>query len=302
MNPRPPECKRRTASGFFDLPQPEIDWDAFKNWLFKTHSRSYARDLFNVVRRYHKVLWDPQGVQRLHSLNSPSRRLVMAGLSNLSKFLGVYKAWQRIIENSGLKWSSGNDDALIIARLTKVVEGDEIFEWIRQVKAAIPEFSVFMDFLAVTGLRYKETITSWNLIVKLSEENHLGDYYKKDRSVLEHFRFKDLFIRRSKKVFISFVPPRIVEEISTSSPLTRNILSKRIQRRRIRERFGDVREFYASFMLKFLKQPEIDFLQGRVSSSVFMRNYFNPVWIRDLKERALKGEEEILRQINSVAL
>ena len=297
MNPRPPECKRRTASGFFDLPQPEIDWDAFKNWLFKTHSRSYARDLFNVVRRYHKVLWDPQEVQRLHSLNSPSRRLVMAGLSNLSKFLGVYKAWQAIIENAGLKWSSGNDDALIIARLTKVVEGDEIFEWIRQVKAAIPEFSVFMDFLAVTGLRYKEAITSWNLIVKLSEENHLGDYYKKDRSVLEHFRFKDLFIRRSKKVFISFVPPRIVEEISTSPPLTRNILSKRIQRRRIRERFGDVREFYASFMLKFLKQPEIDFLQGRVSSSVFMRNYFNPVWIRDLKERALKGEEEILKQI-----
>jgi len=223
----------------------------------------------------------------------------MAGLSNLSKFLGVYKTWRRIIENAGLKWSSGTDDALIIARLTKVVEGDEIFEWIRQVKAAIPEFSVFMDFLAVTGLRYKEAITSWNLIVKLSKENHLGDYYKEDRSVLEHFRFKDLFIRRSKKVFISFVPPRIVEEISTNPSLTRSILSKRIQRRGMRERFGDVREFYASFMLKFLRQPEIDFLQGRVSSSVFMRNYFNPVWIRDLKERTLKGEEEILKEIKT---
>jgi len=299
LNPRPPECKRRTASGFFDLPQPDIDWDAFKNWLFKTHSRSYARDIFNVARKYHKVLWDSREVQRLHSLNGPSRRFVMAGLSNLSKFLGVYKAWHGIIENSGLKWSSGNDDALIIARLTKAVEGDEVVKWIRQVKAAIPEFSVFMDFLAVTGLRYKEAINSWNLIVKLSKENHLGDYYKKERSVLEHFRFKDLFIRRSKKAFISFVPVTIVKEISKGKPLTRNILSKRIQRRRIEERFSDVREFHASFMLKYLRQPEIDFIHGRVSSNVFMRNYFNPVWVIDLKERTLKAANEILQQIKS---
>lgn len=41
-------------------------------------------------------------------------------------------------------------------------------------------------------------------------------------------------------------------------------------------RFGDVREVWASVMPKHLRQPEIDFLQGRVSTSVFMRNYFNP--------------------------
>jgi hypothetical protein len=34
---------------------------------------------------------------------------------------------------------------------------------------------------------------------------------------------------------------------------------------------------------------EIDFLQGRTSASVFMRNYFNPALISDLKERVFKG-------------
>ena len=88
-----------------------------------------------------------------------------------------------------------------------------------------------MDFLAVTGLHYREFMISWNLIVDLSGKNRLREYYKEDRSVLEHFRFKDLFIHGSKKAFISFVPLEIVEEVTSGPSLTRNVLSKRIQRR-----------------------------------------------------------------------
>jgi len=47
-----------------------------------------------------------------------------------------------------------------------------------------------------------------------------------------------------------------------------------------------------------LTPPEIDFLHGRVSASVFMRNYFNPAWITDLAQRTLKAIEEILTKIN----
>jgi len=122
--------------------------------------------------------------------------------------------------------------------------------------------------------------------------------YYKEGSIPEHFRFKERFVRKSKKAFISFVPQSLIAEITRSSPLGSNVLPCRLKRKGMRQRFGDVREFYASFMLKYLRQPEIDFLQGRVLSSVFMRNYFNPIWIRDLKERALKGEEEILKQIS----
>jgi len=43
----------------------------------------------------------------------------------------------------------------------------------------------------------------------------------------------------------------------------------------------------------YLTQPEIDFLHGRTSASIFMQNYFNPALISDLKERVFKAIEEI---------
>jgi len=30
---------------------------------------------------------------------------------------------------------------------------------------------------------------------------------------------------------------------------------------------------------------------GHVSANVFMANYFNPIWIKDLKDRTLKGKK-----------
>jgi len=51
-------------------------------------------------------------------------------------------------------------------------------------------------------------------------------------------------------------------------------------------------------MTKYLRPSEIDFLHGRVSSIIFMRNYFNPALISDLKERAFKGISEIKNLIS----
>jgi intergrase/recombinase len=63
-------------------------------------------------------------------------------------------------------------------------------------------------------------------------------------------------------------------------------------------RFGDLREYYATVMTKWLNQSEIDFLQGRISGSVFMRNYFNPALISDLKDRVFRGLAEIESRIS----
>jgi hypothetical protein len=58
-------------------------------------------------------------------------------------------------------------------------------------------------------------------------------------------------------------------------------------------RFVDIQELHASLSTKHLKQPEIDFLHDRISTNVFMANYFNPALIADLKERAFKVAKEI---------
>jgi len=79
---------------------------------------------------------------------------------------------------------------------------------------------------------------------------------------------------------LSFVARELIERIgSNGSLVSRDIIVKRLQRLRMKLRFADVREFYASRSVTHLRQPEIDFLQGRMSATVFMRNYFNPAWI-----------------------
>jgi hypothetical protein len=50
-------------------------------------------------------------------------------------------------------------------------------------------------------------------------------------------------------------------------------------------------------MTRWLNPAEIDFLQGRVSGTVFMRNYFNPALITDLRERVFRGLGEIEREL-----
>ena len=71
----------------------------------------------------------------------------------------------------------------------------------------------------------------------------------------------------------------------------------KLKRQGFSSRFSDIREYYATFMTKFLNPAEIDFLQGRVSASVFMRNYFNPALIENLQERTFGGVDELLTKI-----
>jgi intergrase/recombinase len=150
-----------------------------------------------------------------------------------------------------------------------------------------------MDFITISGLRCVEAVESYNLIIDLSKQGKLGEYYDAEKELLEHFRFKQIFIRNNKKAFVSFIPRTVVEEISRSEKITLAQITNRIKRKGLKPRFNDIREYYATCMTKFLSQPEIDFLQGRISGSVFMRNYFNPALISDLKERVFKAIEEL---------
>jgi len=296
LNPRPPECKSRTYGS--EVPSlPSIDWEGFKGYLLKTHVERNAYDLLRTARKYGGILWVPTEASGLQSLSDSNRRLVMASLANLSKFLGLYKAWKDIIENTGLKWSSGQSEDIIIKRFTKTQNSEDIINWVRSLKGDIPKISSFLDFMAITGIRFVEAINSYNLIIDLNRGGHLNEYYNRDRELLEHFKFKDLFLRRSKKVFISFISEDPLSEVVESPRLTKTAIENRVKRSSYPMRFGDIREYWASIMTKHLSQPEIDFLQGRISTSVFMRNYFNPAWITDLKDRCLKASSSILEKI-----
>jgi hypothetical protein len=227
--------------------------------------------------------------------------IILKALSLLSKFLGCSEEFQQLVKNYGLSWVSRSADDLIIDRLNARREPDDVFKWIRDVKEACPDYSVFMDFIAVTGLRLSEAIHSYNLIVQLSKENFLAEkYYNVNTAFLEHYRFKETFIRSCKKAFLSYVPLELLDLIGKQRIINENHLkNKALERKHIPQRFSDVRENHASFTTKWLRPEEIDLLHGRVTGSVFMVHYYNPNLVTDLRSRVSQAAQAILLKVNS---
>lgn len=177
--------------------------------------------------------------------------------------------------------------------MNKVSTVGNVVDWIKKVEVKNPELKPFIDFMLASGLRFEEALHSYNLIIELSKKDNLESYFERERKVLRHYHFKKQFIRRTKKAFISFVPNHVIDEISRNQKLTKSMLYCKLKRQGFNLRFSDIREYYATFMTRWLNPAEIDFLQGRVSASVFMRNYFNPALIADLKDRVFHAIEEL---------
>ncbi len=296
----PTNLCRIGASGHFVPPFGDctsIDFDLFKKWLFQSYRPFTARPVYYYAKKYASCI-QTRNLSLLKSFSDGKRASVMKALCALSKFLGMHEEFKALVKNYGLKWRGRSSDDIIIDRLTKNVDSKELFKWVSDAKERIPELKVFLDFMAATGLRLIEAVESYNLIIKLSKEGRLNSYYNDERQVLEHFRFREIFIRNSKKVFITFIPSEVVQRIADAEPVNYDRVQSLAEWHLKKLRFADLRELYASCSVKHLKQVEIDFLQGRVSASVFMRNYFNPTWISDLKKRALKNANELLALSN----
>ncbi|MEM2153251.1 MAG: integrase [Candidatus Bathyarchaeia archaeon] len=278
MNPRPAAYESSL-----------ILWGDFEAWLRGRVSERHVRDIMRYAMRYARFL--DGNLNELAGMSESKRHHIMEALSALAKFLGVYEEWRGLIKNHGLKWAI-NSDKLIISRLKRNPNVDEVIRWARRVKG-VPGLSLFVDFVAATGLRLDEALKSWNLILERD------DYYNPANSCLEHYKFDWLFIRRTKKAFISFAPAELISAIRAGGiRLTEAAIRLRIKRRGIPSRFSDLREYWATFMTRHLTLAEIDFLQGRVGTSIFMKNYFNPALIADLRDRVLRGVAEILGAIN----
>jgi hypothetical protein len=225
---------------------------------------------------------------------------VLKALSALSKFLGCHDDFKKLIKNFGLTWCGRSADDLIIDRLTKTEDPEEIWQWIRDVKDCRPGFSDFMDFISVTGLRLSEAVNSYNLIIKFSRENTLAEkYYNVKTGFLEHYRFKETFIRSSKKAYVSFVPLELLERIGAKEPIPRiYTIRKALAKRHVPQRFSDIRELHATFLIKWLSETEVDTIQGRVTGSVFKIHYWNVKLVTELKQKLSAASKEILAKIN----
>jgi hypothetical protein len=63
--------------------------------------------------------------------------------------------------------------------------------------------------VCLIGLRPAEVVESVRLIN--SDNQTFQIYYKPERNALEHYRFSSIFLRQTKKAYISLVSPDIVD-------------------------------------------------------------------------------------------
>jgi len=80
----------------------------------------------------------------------------------------------------------------------------------------------------LTWLRKQESINAFNLIIKLLQQNRVSEYYISATEILEHFRFLELFLRHTKKVYISIVGSELISEIERSSEVSYSAIRKRL--------------------------------------------------------------------------
>jgi len=87
----------------------EVDWDTFKEWLKRRGlSRKHRVDVLSKARKYWAVLL--LGDFKLFR-DAVNKRHVLAALSNLARFLGVYGKWRMMLMQNDVSWSDGKNNS-----------------------------------------------------------------------------------------------------------------------------------------------------------------------------------------------
>ncbi len=119
-------------------------------------------------------------------------------------------------------------------------------------------------------------------------------YYDKDKSIIKHYEFSDIFIRRTKKVFISVVNEVILNIAFSAYSDSYSSLQSSFRRMNMRLNLNYCRKVFATYLRNKGIEPEIiDLLQGRISSSVFVNHYYRA----DINEIITKKIRPVLDEL-----
>jgi len=288
LNPRPPECKSLNG---------EL-WQNYASWLFRTHSKAHAKEILRCSKKYQVILEKPNMASQLLLLSKDMRRLAMSSLSNLSKYMGIYDVWKQTIRNYGLKWENSSNLETFLSILNTNL--DETETWLKQVVKRLPkEYAVVLVFDALTGLRPNVAVASCKLISDLSEKNELNAYLDRELMMLQHFKFPELFLRKSKNAYISFVTSELLEMVIETTPRIKyTALDTKIGRLGCNTQTKQLRKIFATRLRNSLPQELVDLLQGRISQTVFMKFYYKPLLL-DTQQKTIKALQSIPRRTPS---
>ena len=247
-------------------------WVKFQEYLLTNHNKHTARARLSFSKKYYHVLTEANA-QELLRLSNDKRMHVMKALAALSKYLGCYDLWKDIVERHQLKWS--NEDAVQVFQNITNADHDfsSMVKWLKDALTNLPQsYGNILLFNALTGLRPEEAIQSIKIL-----HNKESDNYLKDNTVLEHYKYPSIFIRRTKKAYISIVNGTILGLAKESADHSYNALRLSIKHKGLDMNMAFCRKIFATHLRNNRIEPEIiDLLQGRIPKSVFARHYFRP--------------------------
>jgi len=217
----------------------------------------------------------------------------MLALASLSKYHGCYNVWKDIRERYQLKWSIGDNLTAFNDIFNSEKTLSTMIHWLKDACSMMPKsYSNILIYDALTGLRPDEACQSIALI-----HNELNDYLNADKMIIEHYKYPSIFIRRTKKAYISIISDSILGLGKSSGDFGYNAIRLAVKHRGLEMHMAYCRKIFATHLRSNGVESEvIDLLQGRIPKTVFARHYWKPDFGKELpriRETILDLNKEI---------
>jgi hypothetical protein len=246
----------------------------FKSYLLSQKlERKTAMQHYRYATQYNYILTDGN-LSELFSYPDSKRKHIVKALAAYSKYTGEYEKWQQIRKNYQLKWSSSADSLAGFHNILKENgDFDKMIDWVYLMRKEYPRFANILMFNVLTGLRPTEAIDSFNLLLSIKKQEYLSE----DNKLLQHYKFPEIFLRRTKKTFISIANTTILSLLENQKPLTYDTIRLSIYKQNEQFKMSYCRKIFATFLRnEGLESEIIDLLQGRNPNSIFVRHYYRP--------------------------
>ena len=271
-------------------------WPQFQQYLLSRMTVKTAEDRLRYAKQYALVLQTGDAAALLQL--PPNKRIhIQKALSSLARYTGLQDNWQQIRRQHGLQWSTGTEKIDAFQRFFDDSKDlDTMLQWLKEALRSLRgDYANFFLFCTLTGMRCTEAIASVKLI---KDPDTFKRYYDPEAGMLRHYLFPDMYIRRTKAIYVSVVNDQIVDIArKIDKTPTLNSLKMALKHRHLSMQLKYCRKIYASWLHSCgISSDLIDMLQGRIGKNIFLKHYLTPS--ADYKAQVLQALEKLQQQLD----
>jgi Archaeal phage integrase len=268
--------------------------EGFVSWMASQGKTFWTiKQTKNYAIKYGHIL-DTGDASELMPLKT--KHNVLSALANLAKYQGRYPVFLEIRQRYALKWTSGNNSLQSLQRFFNPrLNLDVILQRIKEMIRLLPRsMARIIKFACLIGLHPSEVVESVRLI---NNPETFTQNYDPAQQALLHYKFPQQYLLATKKAYLSFVTPQILESVQGLKQVpTYDAIRMKCYHKKLTCDMRFCRKLFASHLRHEGIQPElVDMLQGRVPPSVLTRHYLVP--IPTYKEDVLQALESLRSQL-----